>query len=79
MKGATINTQSKDVPWFLWPFKALWDFLALIIKLTGRLMAAIIGLAIMIVGFVLTITVIASPIVIPLMVFGFLLIIRGFF
>jgi len=57
----------------------LWDFLAMIIKLTGRLVAAIIGLVIMIVGFVLTITVIASPVGIPMMVFGFLLMVRGIF
>ena len=74
-----MDTQSKNVPWFLWPFKALWDLLALIIKLTGRLVAAVIGLAIMIAGFVLTITVIASPVGIPMMVFGFLLMVRGIF
>lgn len=73
-------TEKTDlVPWLLWPFKALWDLLALIIKLTGRLVAAVIGLVVMIVGFVLTMTVIAAPIGIPMMVFGFLLIIRGLF
>lgn len=48
-----MNTQTKQVPWFLWPFKALWDSLACITKMTGRLVAAVIGLAIMITGFVL--------------------------
>lgn len=67
------------VPWFLWPFKAVWDLLEWIIKLTGRLVAAVIGLVIVIVGFVLTILVISAPIGIPLMVFGFLLMIRGIF
>lgn len=74
-----MNTQSKQVPWYLWPFKALWDFLAWIIKMTGRLVAAVIDLTIMIAGFVLTITVIASPVGIPMMVFGFLLMVRGIF
>jgi hypothetical protein len=74
-----MNTHTESTPWFLWPFKALWDLLALIIKLTGRLVAAVIGLAIMVAGFVLTITVIASPIGIPMMVFGFLLMVRGIF
>lgn len=74
-----MSESNPSTPWYLWPFKALWDFLAAIIKLTGRLVAALIGLAIMIVGFVLTITVIAAPIGIPLMVFGFLLMVRGIF
>ena len=74
-----MNDKEKHTPWYLWPFKALWDLLELIIRLTGRLVAAIIGLVFMIVGFVLTITVLASPIGIPLMVFGFLLMIRGVF
>lgn len=74
-----MNNKEKHTPWFLWPFKALWDLLEAIIRLTGRLVAAIIGLVFMIVGFVLTITVLASPIGIPLMVFGFLLMIRGVF
>jgi hypothetical protein len=74
-----MRENKTSTPWYLWPFKALWGFLAAIIKLTGRLVAAVIGLAIMIVGFVLTITVIASPIGIPLMVFGFLLMVRGIF
>lgn len=69
----------KRVPLLLWPFKALWDLLTWILKLTGRLVAALIGLAITIVGFVLTILVISAPIGIPMMVFGFLLMVRGIF
>lgn len=72
------ETYSKT-PWILWPFKALWDLLALIFKLTGRLVAMAIGLAIAIVGLVLTVLVISAPIGIPMMIFGFLLMIRGLF
>jgi hypothetical protein len=50
-----------------------------IIKLTGRLVAAVIGLAIMIVGVVLTALVITAPLGIPLIVFGFMLMVRGIF
>ena len=50
-----------------------------IIKLTGRLVAAVIGLAIMIVGVVLTALVITAPIGIPMVVIGFLLMVRGIF
>jgi len=58
---------------------ALWDLLAFILKLTGRLVAAVLGLVLMIVGLVLTVTLIAAPVGIPLIIFGFLLIVRGLF
>jgi len=73
------NRSEKRVPFLLWPFKALWDLLAYILRLTGRLVAALIGLGIAIVGFILTILVISAPIGIPMMVFGFLLMVRGIF
>jgi hypothetical protein len=73
------DRSEKRVPFLLWPFKALWDLLAFILRLTGRLVAALIGLGIAIVGFILTILVISAPIGIPMMVFGFLLMVRGIF
>ena len=66
----------KQTPWFLWPFAALWQLTAGILTLTGRLVAALLGLVIMIVGVVLTITVIGAIIGIPLIIFGFLLVVR---
>ncbi len=62
-----------------WPFVALWTLLTTILNLTGRLVAGIIGLALMIVGIVLTVLVVTAPVGIPLIVFGFLLIVRGIF
>ena len=73
------NKNKKEVPWILWPFKVIFNLIEWIIKLTGRLVAAIIGLVLCIVGLVLTILVISAPIGIPLMVFGFLLMVRGIF
>jgi hypothetical protein len=66
-------------PWFLWPFAAIWDFLAFILRLTGRLVAAIIGLVLMVIGVLLTMTVVGAPIGIPLILLGFLLLIRSLF
>ena len=74
-----MNTSTQKTPWLLWPFKALLDLVEGIIKLTGRLVAAVIGLALMIVGVVLTALVITAPLGIPLIVFGFLLAVRGIF
>ena len=73
-------SQKEDrTPWFLLPFVGLWKLVAGIIEMTGRLVAAILGLALMIVGVILTITIIGAIVGIPLIIFGFLLIIRGFF
>lgn len=74
-----MNNNAQNTPWLLWPFKALMDLLEGIIKLTGRFVAAIIGLAVMIVGVVLTVLVITAPLGIPLIIFGFLLMVRGIF
>ncbi len=69
----------KHVPWLLWPFYALWMLIAGIIRMTGRLVAVILGLVFLIVGGILTVTVIGAILGIPLMIFGFLMIVRGFF
>ena len=58
-----------------WIFKPI----ELLIKLVGRLIASLIGLAILIVGIVLCATVIGAIIGIPLVIFGFLLMVRGIF
>ena len=63
----------------LWPFTALWSLLSLILRLTGRLLAAILGIKFMIVGILLTFLVVAAPVGIPLTVLGFLLLIRSIF
>ena len=73
------TTNANSVPWYLWPFWAVWRFLTWILNLTGRLLIIILGLALIIVGAVLIITVILAPLGIPIVIFGFLLILRGLF
>jgi hypothetical protein len=63
----------------LWPFTLVWNILSFVLNLTGRLIAAVLGLVLMIVGVLLTALVISAPVGIPLIIFGFLLIVRGFF
>jgi hypothetical protein len=70
---------SNPVPWYLWPFWAVWRLLAWIVSLTGRLIAIILGLALIIIGAVLCITVILLPLGIPMAIFGILLVFRGLF
>jgi len=73
------ENKRKRTPWILWPFVALWDLITWILQLTGRLAAAIVGLVFMIVGVLLTVTVIGAIIGIPFIIFGFLLMIRSIF
>jgi hypothetical protein len=74
-----IEKRDKQYPWFFQPLVILWEFLASILKLTGRLVGAIIGLLLMIIGIVLTVTVVGAPVGIPVLVVGFLLTLRSIF
>jgi hypothetical protein len=72
-------SKRKKIQWFLWPFTALWDLLAFVFKITGRLLAGILAVSFMIVGITLIINLDAAPVGIPLTVLGFLLLIRSIF
>jgi hypothetical protein len=74
-----MSRDEKDIPLLLWPFFALWRLLTLILAITGRIVCAFIGLALMTAGVAITLSVVAAPIGIPLVVFGFLLLIRALF
>ncbi|HUU27084.1 MAG TPA: hypothetical protein VM123_04660 [archaeon] len=78
-KDPVPNSEKKKIHLLLWPFVALWSLLSFILRLTGRLVAGILGLALMIVGIILTVLIISAPVGIPLIVLGFLLMIRSFF
>lgn len=69
----------KTSPWFLWPFVAVWNLLALVLNITGRVIAGILGVALMIVGIALTMTIEGAPVGIPFTLLGFLLMIRSIF
>lgn len=71
--------EARRIPSLLWPFHAVWRLLSAILTLTGRLVAAVLGLALMVLGFVLSLTVIGAPVGIPLAIVGFLLVLRALF
>lgn len=75
----STKAESKSVPWYLWPFWAIWRLLTIVVELTGRLIAVIIGLVFMIIGTLTSLTVIGAVIGIPLIIIGFLLVLRGLF
>jgi hypothetical protein len=70
-----INT--KNTYWLLRPFAWLWNLIAYIVMLTGRMVAVVLGLALMLVGGILTITVVGAIGGIPLLIIGILLVVRG--
>ncbi len=63
----------------LWPFKALWRLIGFLLGMVGRLAAAIIGLVLIVVGIIITMTIVGAIIGIPLIAFGFLLVVRSLF
>ena len=74
-----MSSDERQVPWLLWPFYAIWRLLTLILEITGRIICAVLGLALMAAGVAVTLSIVAAPIGIPLVVFGFLLLIRALF
>jgi hypothetical protein len=73
------NMSDRDVPILLWPFYAIWRLLTFVVEMVGRLICALIGLALMAAGTAITITVLAAPIGIPIAAVGFLLLVRAVF
>jgi len=74
-----MTEESRRTPWFLWPFVVIWNLITWILQLTGRLVAATLGLVFMIIGAILTVTVIGAVVGIPLIIFGFALMVRSIF
>ncbi len=72
------STQSK-VPILLWPFYAIWRLLTFILNLIGRVISALLGIALMAVGVAISLSVVGAPIGIPLAALGFLLLTRALF
>ena len=70
---------NRPVPWILWPFYAVAQLITGILKLTGRLLAALIGFVLLVLGGVLCLTVIGAILGVPLLIFGLMLMVRAIF
>jgi len=68
-----------STPWIFWPIAAVRDLLAFVLRLTGRLVAGVIGLALLTGGMLLSFTIVGAPIGIPLAIVGILLLFRSLF
>lgn len=73
------NSTESQVPWILWPFYAIWKLLTFILTITGRIICAILGLAMMAIGVAISMSIIGAIIGIPLATFGLLLTVRALF
>ena len=74
-----MTAHEKHIPWYLWPFAAIWKLLAVIVEMTGRLVAMILGIVLMIVGGLISLTVVGAIVGIPLAIVGLLLFLKGIF
>jgi hypothetical protein len=73
------GNDERKIPWILWPFYAVWRLLTFILEVTGRIICAVIGLALMAAGIFVTISIVGAPLGIPIAAFGFLLLVRALF
>lgn len=73
------DTAARQIPWIFWPFVAVWRLLTLILKITGRIICAVLGLAFMAVGVMVALSIVGAPLGIPVAVLGMLLLVRALF
>jgi uncharacterized membrane protein HdeD (DUF308 family) len=74
-----MNDRNKHVPCLLWPFWMIWRLIIVIIAITGRLVGAVLGLVFMIAGAVVSLTIVGLVVGIPMIIFGFMLLMRSLF
>ena len=72
-------SEEKKSPWYVWPFVAVWRLVTWVFELTGRLVAVILGLVLILVGTLLSLSVVGAVIGVPIGGFGILLVLRGLF
>jgi len=72
------STESR-VPILLWPFYAIWRLLTFILNIIGRVLCALVGIAMMIAGVAIALSVVGAPVGIALTALGFLLLVRAIF
>jgi hypothetical protein len=76
---AMNDSGNNHVPFLLWPFYAVWRLLTFVLELIGRVFCGVLGLALMFAGIMITVTVLAAPVGIPVAALGFLLLVRAIF
>lgn len=72
------STQN-NIPLLLWPFYAIWRLLTFVLNITGRVICLVLGIALMMGGVAIALTVVGAPPGIALTALGFLLVVRALF
>ncbi len=72
-------SDTKRFSWVMWPFEALWWLVTTILALTGRFIVVVLGAVLMLIGGLISATLVGAMIGIPLLFFGVLLVLRGLF
>ena len=72
-------THKNAIPWYLWPFAAIWQLIATIVGMTGRFVAMVLGLVFILVGVLVSLTLIGAIVGIPMALIGLLLFLKGIF
>ena len=78
-RGTMQPKNHTKVPLIAWPFWAIGQLVKTILSLTGRLLGVVIGFLLVVVGFLISLTVVGAVVGIPLAGLGILLVIRGLF
>jgi membrane protein YqaA with SNARE-associated domain len=73
------DSTESSVPILLWPFYAIWRLLTFILNVIGRVLCALLGIALMIAGVAIALSIVGAPVGIPLAALGFLLLVRAIF
>lgn len=73
------ESTDKSVPVMLWPFYAIWRLLTFVLNVIGRVLCALLGIALMVTGVAIAMSVVGAPFGIPLTAIGFLLLVRALF
>jgi len=74
-----VESNRRRTSILLLPFIIVWSVISFFLRLTGRVIGAVLGLVFMIAGIVLSVSMVAAPIGIPLAILGFLLMLRSLF
>ncbi len=74
-----MSHAERSVPWFLWPFRAVWRLVTFVLEITGRILCGILGIALVALGSLITLTIVGAPVGVPLVLLGVLLLARALF
>jgi len=74
-----MKKDRKRIPWFLFPFWLIWRLVTGVVEFTGRIIAVGLGFVLMVVGMLVSATIVGLIVGVPMIFIGILLVLRGIF